>query len=169
MIDIRWSTDRDADSLAALHRDAWRNAYAGIIPGLTLERMLATRGPGWWRRAHERGMQALLVEIGEPGETPTVAGYATLGRWRGPGGVAEGEIYELYLRPEAQGIGLGRRLFEAARGELRRHGLTRLQVWALADNAAACRFYAAMGGRPASQARQRLGDRELEKVGYRWD
>ncbi|MFO1105131.1 MAG: GNAT family N-acetyltransferase [Amaricoccus sp.] len=168
MIAIRWSTEQDAESLAALHRDAWRNAYAGIIPGLTLERMLASRGPGWWRRAHARGMHALLVEIGDLGADPTLEGYATLGRWRGGGG-AGGEIYELYLRPEAQGIGLGRRLFEAARDELRRHGLTRLQVWALADNETACRFYAAMGGRPASRDRQRLGDRELPKVGFRWD
>lgn len=105
MIAIRWSTEQDAESLAALHRDAWRNAYAGIIPGLTLERMLASRGPGWAAaRACPGDARAPRVEIGDLGADPTLEGYATLGRWRGGGG-AGGEIYELYLRPEAQESG----------------------------------------------------------------
>lgn len=167
MIEIRWSSCEDADSLATLHRDAWRNAYAGIIPGIPLERMLAARGPSWWRRMHGLGMRALVLDLGPEG--PGVAGYATLGRLRPAGAVPMGEIYELYLRPEAQGIGLGRQLFAAARGELDRHGLTRLHVWALAENATACRFYGAMGGQPRIRALQRIGARDLEKIGFRWD
>lgn len=167
MIEIRWSTRDDAESLAVLHRDAWRNAYAGIIPGVALERMLAARGPSWWRRMHGLGMRALVLDLSA--QNPRTAGYATLGRLRAAASAPMGEIYELYLRPEAQGIGLGRRLFAAARDELGRHGLVRLHVWALAENATACRFYRAMGGQPSTRACQRIGDRDLEKIGFRWD
>lgn len=157
----RWSEGNDDEGLAEVHREAWRYAYAGIIPGLTLERMIARRGPGWWRRMHRRGGRALVVEFER-----IVAGYATLGQSRGRAG--RGEIYELYLRPTHQGCGLGRPLFEAARAQLRRHGLEGLTVWALAENAVACRFYRAMGGVEAARSEDRIGGVRLAKVGFAW-
>ena len=54
---MRWSTAADAAGLADLHGATWRYAYAGIIPGLTLERMIARRGRTWWARMHERGFR----------------------------------------------------------------------------------------------------------------
>jgi ribosomal protein S18 acetylase RimI-like enzyme len=164
MIGIRWSTAEDAEALAALHRAAWRNAYAGIIPGLALERMLARRGGGWWLRMHRLGARALVLDF-----DGAIAGYATLGPSRGrDAGGSRGEIYELYLRPECQGVGFGRRLFGAARERLGTAGLVRVRVWALADNAAACRFYSAMGGRECGRAEERIGGVALEKVGFAW-
>ena len=147
-----------------MHRDAWRYAYAGIIPGLTLERMIARRGPAWWSRMHARGFHALVLDC-----DGTLAGYATLGRSRAPGRARpRGEIYELYLRPEYQGCGLGRRLFAEARRTLARHGLPRLTVWALSDNELACRFYRAMGGAEAARAEDRFCGVPLAKTGFAW-
>lgn len=164
MTRTRWSGADDAGALADLHGAAWRHAYAGIIPGVALERMIAARGPSWWRRLHGAGARALVVEF-----DGALAGYATLGRARGSDRAERtGEIYELYLRPAYQGIGLGRRLFLDARARLADHGLTGLRVWALAENTAARRFYAAMGGAEWARARDRIGGRDLEKIGYRW-
>ncbi len=160
----RWSRAEDAAALAELHAAAWRLAYAGIIPGVALERMIAARGPSWWRRLHGAGARTLVVEF-----DGALAGYATLGRARGTDRSARtGEIYELYLRPAYQGVGLGRRLFTAARAELARHDLPALRVWALAENAGARRFYLAMGGAELGHARDRVGGRDLDKVGYGW-
>ncbi len=161
-IATRWSRDADARGLADLHGAAWRYAYAGIIPGLTLERMIARRGPAWWQRMHARGFRALVVECGA-----SVAGYATLGRGRAAPGRA-GEIYELYVRPEFHGCGLGRQLFAAARRELRGHDLAPLVVWALADNTVACRFYTAMGGAEYDRSEDRFCGIPLAKIGYSW-
>ena len=158
----RWSAAADADGLASVHRDAWRYAYAGIIPGLTLERMIARRGRGWWTRMHERGFRALVAA-----RRDEVTGYATLGRSRGPA-ARTGEIYELYVRPEYHGCGVGRRLFADARRELARHGLDRLVVWALAENTVACRFYAAMGGTEYARAEDRFCGIPLAKIGFSW-
>lgn len=158
----RWSTEADSRDLAEVHVAAWRYAYAGIIPGLTLERMVARRGPSWWRRMHERGFRALVLDC-----DGVLAGYATLGRSRVPA-VRRGEIYELYLRPEFQGCGLGRQLFGGARARLRQNGLDSLIVWALAENALACRFYRGMGGAPSARARERFCGVPLDKVGFVW-
>jgi GNAT superfamily N-acetyltransferase len=163
-VETRWSRTADARDLAEIHRDAWRYAYAGIIPGLTLERMIARRGPAWWTAMHARGFHALVLARGG-----TATGYATLGRCRAGGPAPRGEIYELYLRPEMQGCGFGRQLFAAARGELAGHGLPRLVVWALADNSVACRFYQAMGGREDARGVDRFCGVPLAKIGFVWD
>ena len=163
LIATRWSTADDERGLAEVHREAWRYAYAGIIPGLTLERMIARRGPNWWGRMHDRGFRALVIDCDD-----TLAGYATLGRCRNSGPRPCGEIYELYLRPECQGCGLGRRLFAAARGELGGHGLQRLLVWALAENEIACRFYRAMGGAKSARSQDRFCGVPLAKIGFGW-
>jgi ribosomal protein S18 acetylase RimI-like enzyme len=162
-IATRWSAAVDAAGLAGVHRDAWRYAYAGIIPGLTLERMIARRGPPWWGRMHARGFHALVLDC-----DGTLAGYATLGRSRAPGTGGAGEIYELYVRPEYQGCGLGRRLFADARRVLAANGLPRLTVWALSENEIACRFYRAMGGAEAGHAEDRFCGVPLAKTGFAW-
>lgn len=164
LIATRWSERADERDLAEAHAAAWRYAYAGIIPGVTLERMLARRGPSWWRRMHARGVRALVLHCDE-----TLAGYATLGHNRAPALRPGGEIYELYVRPEYQGCGLGRRLFGEARSRLRRHGLDGLLVWALADNQIACRFYRAMGGTECARGQDRQCGVPLERVGFAWD
>ncbi len=161
LIATRWSCPTDDRALAEVHREAWRYAYAGIIPGLTLERMIARRGPHWWGRMHERGFHALVLDC-----DASLAGYATLGRSRSSTRGPFGEIYELYLRPECHGCGLGRRLFGEARHELSRNGFERLLVWALAENTMACRFYRAMGGREVARCLDRFCGVPLDKIGF---
>lgn len=166
MIEIRWSIAEDAEALARLHAASWHNAYAGILSRAVIARMVSHRGAGFWRRTSGAGRALVLTLDG------TVLGYATMGvdRQAIRSGVRDtGEIFELYLAPEAQGVGLGRRLFEAARAELRAHGFARVRVWALAENEIGCRFYRALGGAERSHARERIGARELEKVGFHWE
>jgi ribosomal protein S18 acetylase RimI-like enzyme len=80
----------------------------------------------------------------------------------------DGEIYEIYLRPEFQGLGFGRRLFTAARRDLAQSGLKSMVVWALSDNEPAVQFYRALGGRAVARSSERFGDRTLDKVAYGW-
>ena len=75
----------------------------------------------------------------------SIAGYANYGRNRARSLFYDGEIYELYLRPEFQGLGFGRRLFTAARKDLVQSGLKSLVVWALSDNEPALEFYRRLG------------------------
>ncbi|MCZ6743492.1 MAG: GNAT family N-acetyltransferase [Alphaproteobacteria bacterium] len=162
-MEIRWSKPADTAALAALHRDAWRYAYRGIIPGVSLERIIARRGPAWWERMHESGPRALVLEFDK-----RVVGYATFGSCRTRGLAQRGEIHELYLRPEFHGTGFGKRLFAEARRHLSARGLLGLLVWALADNNLACRFYRALGGRERTRAYERIGGVRLEMIAFVW-
>ena len=141
-IGVRRAETADAGAISEVHDEAWRHAYEGMIPPRELARMISRRGATWWERAIRRGTGMLVLDVGG-----TVAGYATFGPNRARNLVQRGEVYELYLKPEYQGIGLGTRLFLAARRELLRHGFDSVVVWALADNDGACRFYRNAGGR----------------------
>jgi ribosomal protein S18 acetylase RimI-like enzyme len=159
---VRSGKPADAKALARIFKDAWELAYRGIIPHLHLETMIRQRTPEWWRDALKSGEGTLVLEM-----AGTVAGYATIGSSRQRGSF-QGEIYELYLDPVYQGLGLGELLFEGCRHALDMRKLRGLIVWALVDNTAACDFYWRRGGRPIASAYTRIGGARLEKVAFTW-
>ncbi|MBO6717322.1 MAG: GNAT family N-acetyltransferase [Rhizobiaceae bacterium] len=163
-IDIRKAGPRDAEAISGVHHEAWMGAYSGIIPHKALFRMVGRRGVGWWESAIRRAANVVVVEIGGD-----VVGYATLGRNRARELPQKGEIYELYLKPEYQGVGLGSRLFSAARERLAAHGLRDTVVWALEDNAGALSFYEGLGGRDIAEGVEVFDQKALRKIAYAWD
>lgn len=162
-IDIRKAEPDDAGAIAEIHHEAWQGAYAGIIPHRALTAMINRRGRDWWANAIRRAASVLVVEIGGK-----VAGYATIGKNRARELKQEGEIYELYIRPECQGIGLGTRLFNAARERLASHGLRGLVVWALEDNGNAVSFYGGAGGRDIAEGVEVFDQKALKKIAFVW-
>ena len=160
-ISIRRAKAGDAPQLAAVFDAAWREAYRGVIAGVALERYLAKRDARAWRAMIGRGRGLAAMEAGN-----RVVAYAAYGRARDRSLRAEGEIDELYVAPEYQGIGLGTRLFRAVRNDLSDHGLSCLGVWALADNERACAFYRGLGGEPGPEAIERVSGCCLPKVGF---
>ncbi len=163
-IGIRKAEPRDAEAIADVHHLAWLGAYSGIIPHRALNRMINRRGPDWWANAIRRAATVLVVEIGGK-----LAGYATIGKNRARELSQQGEIYELYLLPEYQGIGLGSRLFAAARKKLASSGLRGLVVWALEENAGALSFYEGAGGRDIAEGVEIFDQKALKKVAFVWD
>jgi ribosomal protein S18 acetylase RimI-like enzyme len=139
-IDIRKAEASDAEDIASIHHAAWQGAYSGIIPHRALNAMLARRGASWW----------------------------AIGRNRSRDLKQEGEIYELYVRPEYQGIGLGTRLFGAARDRLAAHGLKGMVVWALEDNSNAVAFYEGAGGRDIAEGVEIFDQKALKKIAFVW-
>ena len=163
LISIRRAKTEDATALSRVFDSAWREAYQGIIPGNELDKLINRRGPDWWDSAIRKGSRITILQFGE-----RVAGYANYGRNRARSLFYDGEIYELYLRPEFQGLGFGRRLFTAARRDLNQSGLKSLVVWALSDNEPAMEFYRALGGRAVARSSERFGAKTLDKVAYAW-
>ena len=163
-IDIRKAEPADAEAIAEVHRQAWQGAYSGIIPHRALGAGLGRRGGEWWANAVRRAASILVLDV-----DGTVAGYATVGRNRSRDLPQQGEIYELYIRPEYQGVGFGSRLFAAARQKLKSHGLKGLVVWALEENAGALDFYAGAGGRDVAEGVEVFDSKALRKVAFVWD
>src|SRR5687768_2520745 len=106
MVQVRPAKQRDAAALAEVYAEAWRGAYRGIIPHLSLERMIAKRGLGWWTNALSSRSPLLVLDFNS-----AASGYVTYGRCRSGKSPFQGEIFELYLHPIYQGLGLGEQLF----------------------------------------------------------
>lgn len=160
---VREGRPADAEALAKLFRESWLLAYQGIIPQAHLNAMIARRAPAWWRSGLARRGGSIILDV-----KGVVAGYATYGASRWPGR-QQAEIYELYLTPVYQGLGLGERLFESARQRIDAMRLDGLIVWALSDNSAACDFYRRRGGRVLARRSEQFGGTTLPKTAFGWD
>jgi ribosomal protein S18 acetylase RimI-like enzyme len=162
-IDVRHAEPDDAMAIAETHRAAWMHAYTGIIPHRTLRGMMERRNLRWWQRAIRGSTSILVLDVGG-----TIAGYATLGLNRAAALPQEGEIYELYLRPEYQGIGLGKRLFGEARRLLGSLGCRGTVVWTLEENDRAMEFYRLSGGRDVAEGSETFDGKTLRKLAFVW-
>lgn len=159
---VRRARRTDSVALADISAASWRQAYGGIIPHAHLECMINRRRKDWWQKAVRNEPHLLVVEIGGK-----VAGYASCGAARHDG-VYKGEIYEIYVDPLYQGLGLGEHLFEACRNALDQRSLDGLIVWALEDNDMAAAFYWRRGGRPVARTTEPFGQVKLGKIAYAW-
>ncbi|SOE16882.1 ribosomal protein S18 acetylase RimI-like enzyme [Hoeflea halophila] len=162
-IDIRHAEPQDAEAIASTHRAAWSHAYAGLLPYKALRHMLERRNIAWWQRAVHGATSILVLDVGG-----TVAGYATLGLNRARSLPQEGEIYELYLKPEFQGVGLGKRLFNEARQLLDSLGCKGVVVWCLEENHTAVEFYRFQGGRDVAEGHETFDGKTLKKLAFVW-
>lgn len=163
LIDLRAAAPSDCEALAAIHSQAWLGAYRGLLDGVELNRLIARRSPAWWHMALQRGVRIKLLQISdEP------AGYATYGTCRLRSVRCEGEIYELYLRPEYQGLGFGRRLFDDVQSDLRSLKLKGTAVRVLSNNETAITFYEAAGGTLSAHSIHNSGGTTLKLSIYVW-
>jgi ribosomal protein S18 acetylase RimI-like enzyme len=156
----------DAEALARVHVQSWRETYRGLLPDAYLARMS--------EEAHARRFAHALTRPGDDDVTLAAAdrwglvGYAQGGpsRRRAPG---EAEVATLYLVRPAQNRGLGRRLLADAARALAMRGASSLVISVLRDNFAARGFYEHLGGlaEPAREEPGPGGGRFWE-VAYRW-
>lgn len=159
---VRPSQRGDAERLNSVFQLVWQHTYTGMIPKLHLDRMLTSRGARWWLRALQSQDTVLTAEY-----DGDLVGYATCGaaRYRSP---LRGEIYELYLLPDFQGLGFGEMLFEACRYQLDMQSRRGLLVWALSANTPAGQFYWRRGGRPIAKSYEMMAGERIEKIGFGW-
>ncbi|WP_306258338.1 GNAT family N-acetyltransferase [Pararhizobium sp. IMCC21322] len=186
-IHIRAAEIGDAAVLSQVHRASWFNAYHGILNGTALRESIARRNKHWWLSAVEklnaepasiggrmsgggaRLRQSRLLVLEFDG---SVAGYANFGTGRRnypPYAISRwGEIFELYLLPEYQGLGFGRMLFDRVRAELKDMEHGPLIVWALEANDQAIGFYTSLGGESFVRSHEMFGGTQAPTIGFRW-
>ncbi|HUH49298.1 MAG TPA: GNAT family N-acetyltransferase [Mycoplana sp.] len=160
-IDVRRAEPQDAWGISETHRASWLNAYSGIIPHKPLTQMVHRRDERWWRKATRGPATLLVLDV-----AGVIAGYATLGLNRAQALPQDGEIYEIYLRPEYQGLGLGRLLFGESRRLLKSLGCNGIVVWCLEDSEMAERFFRSAGGLDIAEGMEDFGGKELKKIGF---
>lgn len=149
---------------------AWVVAYQGLVaPAYLASLDLETRGAGWRSRlALARIADLRLAAWWRADRTPrtfvaldpqgVLQGFASCGAARDAdlaSGPPAGELYALYVHPDAWGLGAGRALFEQTLRALRRAGARRVVIWALRHATQARGFYERQGALPDGTAEVR--------------
>jgi ribosomal protein S18 acetylase RimI-like enzyme len=163
-VTIRDANPDDVPGIARVHVDSWRSTYRGIVPDEVLDNLSYAQREEMWGRIFQNHLpgSTFLVAVDETGR---IVGFADAGPSRES--ELDSELYAIYLLEEAQGQGIGRRLFEEIMRRLRRAGFKSMTLWVLEDNPAR-RFYERMGGRQAREQVITIG-KELPQIGYDWD
>lgn len=177
MIRIEPACDSDGPGLARVYVDSWRNTYAGVLPDAALLRMSVARWTAEWRWIVQHRGDVQPVFVARDGDD--ILGLASVGMSRGRDRPAAGdyaasslespvgEVYTLYVAPEAQDRGIGRALLAAGLDALARRRCTRSFLWVLRDNPARF-FYERMGGSPIAERVETLWGRPVGQIAFGW-
>lgn len=161
LIEIRPPRITEAEELANIQADAWRNSYWGILPPVAIEQYISRNGlPEWQRRISGRAITRIIRFDKQ------VIGFGVAGAARSRHLGYSGEIYELYIKPSCQGCGFGTELFKHLMKALYAHGRDKVVVWALTENSVARQFYTQAGGTVLTTASEQFGNTEVEKIAF---
>lgn len=140
---IRTATPDDADAIAYARAATWRQAYAHIFTADQLGTISVDESAAQWRQIVETAparSHTLVAEVGA-----AVVGFASSGPNWSEEEAHVGELYAIYVLPDAQGRGVGRELMAESMSRLRGDGFAEAILWVFADNPRTRRFYELVG------------------------
>jgi GNAT superfamily N-acetyltransferase len=133
---VRPAEPGDARRLAEIHVETWRATYVGVVA----QELLAERrraGRDWTEWVPDPRTAAFVVESDD-----RTVGFVTVGPSFSEPGV--GELYSIYVVPDALGTGAGPSLLETAVGWLAERWSEAIR-WVATENPRARRFYERRG------------------------
>jgi ribosomal protein S18 acetylase RimI-like enzyme len=148
-VSIRIASAADAPAIAAVHVDAWRETYAGLVPAHVLSGLSVDRRIEGWARimSKSEAFNSSAVFVAE--REGAAVGFGCCGLQRAENLNAQGydgEISAIYLLRSFQRCGLGTALMGAMGQELLRRQMHAASLWVLRENQNARRFYEKLGG-----------------------
>jgi ribosomal protein S18 acetylase RimI-like enzyme len=137
-LEVRPALPADARGIALVHVQAWREAYAHLIPAQALARLSIDQRERRWAELIPAATPD--VWVGTDGES--TVGWATSSRGHAADSPRDLELEGIYVLASHHGSGLGQRLLDAA------IGASAAFLWVAADNPRARAFYARNGFQP---------------------
>jgi ribosomal protein S18 acetylase RimI-like enzyme len=162
-ITVRPAAVRDARGIATLDVETWRAAYAGVLSTPYLVGLSERRREAGWRSVILHEPRDVLVAADALG---AIFGFGSCGPSRGERDFT-GEVFTLYVGPDWQNRGIGRRLLMALFQRLVATGRPSAIVWVLRDNPSRF-FYERLGGRQVAGKSLNVGGGWVEALAYGW-
>ena len=164
---IRFATPSDAHSIAAIHVAGWQHAYRGQLPASFLDGLSIARREGMWADLLSNPHNTIEV-VSLTGKA--IEGFVHYGSSRDESANerGEGEVYALYLHPQAIGLGNGRALMQRAEEGLKAAGYRDVVLWVLESNVKARAFYEKISFEPDGVAKNiEIGESAYRELRYR--
>jgi len=144
---IRRAVVSDAEAISAVHVASKQAAYRGLVLAPILSKLSApeanaSRQERWRKVLASDEVDVFVAEL--DGE---VVGFVSSGATHDNEGLQKttGEIYALYVSPDQQRTGIGRKLIGAALLGLEKRGFSEVTLWTALPSARS--FYEAVGFR----------------------
>ena len=172
-VSIRPAVRDDAEAIAKVHVNAWRQTYRGLVPKAFLDGLSVKHRAMRWRRALE-GLPSEDKVIVFVATVPNdgVVGFGSHGRQRDSDLEAagfDGEFQAIYLLNEAKRLGAGRGLMQTMAISMLDRGHKGAALWVLRGNHPARCFYEALGGEIMGEREERRSDDLVfDEVAYGW-
>ena len=164
---IRAAEAGDSAAIARVQIETWRDAYRGIVDDGHLAAMneeeRATRWQNWITA--EADKRPLIFVAGQEQD---VVGFIAGGPTRQQEFPFDAELFALYVKPDFQRQGVGRRLTRTLVDQLLQHGFQSLIVAVLEANESGRRFYESLGGRNVGLQSTKIGNKSYPEVFYAW-
>jgi ribosomal protein S18 acetylase RimI-like enzyme len=170
-VNIRKALSKDADAITSVHVNAWRSAYAGLIPQNFLDKVTVEKRRAMWTQNLDQ------IEAGDPSKMCSVAeddnglmlGFISGDKIRDEHPNYDSELYAIYLEETVRQQGIGSRLTLELAGWLAAQGFKSMRLWVLEKNPSR-NFYESIGGILVSDTKTvDFGGLELLEVSYGYD
>jgi ribosomal protein S18 acetylase RimI-like enzyme len=162
-ITIRPARLGDARGIARLDVETWRTTYAGVLSDTYLVGLSEQRREIGWRSVILREPRDVRVAVDPAG---AILGFGSCGPNRGDRFFA-GEVFTLYVAPDWQNQGIGRRLLITLFRRLVAAGRHSAILWVLRDNPARF-FYERLGAQQVSRKSLAVGGAAIAAIAYGW-
>jgi len=162
-ITIRPARPGDACGIARLDVETWRTTYAGVLSTAYLVGLSERRREAGWRGVILREPRDVRVAVNSTG---AILGFGSCGPNRGDRAYA-GEVFTLYVAPDWQNQGIGRRLLIALFRRLVVMDRRSAILWVLRDNPSRF-FYERLGAQQVSRKPLAVGGVTIEAIAYGW-
>ena len=164
---IRPALLADAAAIAQVHVQAWRETYRGLVPDAVLAGLSVDRRVHAWSEMLAAGPCAPIILVVE--DAGRIVGFGSAGSSRDALLQCDGQVTSIYLLDGYKRRGIGRALFLGLLTSLSQRACRSAGLWVLDTNAAARRFYEAMGGRTGPTQVDARPDATLHEIAYIWD
>jgi ribosomal protein S18 acetylase RimI-like enzyme len=164
---IRAARAGDAEAIARVRVDSWRETYRGMIPQGYLDAMKLEESRELWEKVLTAGSTAVSVLVAEHGAD--IVGFAS-GNMLAEPKRAFGAELSAVVRREFQRAGIGRRLVAETAIALsqRARGATGLLVWVIGGNKGARAFFERLGAELVVEQAFQWDGMDLVEAGYGW-
>jgi ribosomal protein S18 acetylase RimI-like enzyme len=139
---FREATLEDAQAIAAFHLGMWLHAYAPFAPAEAIATLNGDMRLRRWTEVLSKPNHTLVLQDGD-----TIIALGHCGAPSHDAFQGRGEIKHIFVSPAFARRGIGQRLFQDMAGILLSDGYNAIGLGVLMENAAAIRFYDALGGR----------------------
>ncbi|MDJ0317575.1 GNAT family N-acetyltransferase [Arthrobacter antibioticus] len=155
---VRVPQVQEANALAFVHNEAWRETYASLFPEGRFGSVALAQRERMWSQILSSNRPNRVIRVAET--EGDIVGFALAGPAKGSDAPRELELYMIYLRIHAQGTGAGQMLIDEVLGD------SKAILWVAEKNPRDHAFYRRNNFRPDGSTKTDPDSPEVVEVRF---